>query len=119
MTLTASHSVDDHEAIMRLALGHVASRAVHALAHFRIADHLCSGPRSAAELARATQADERSLLRLLRAAAALGLVIEETEQRFRLTGVGAALRSDAPRHASSAAAAFGSATMWGAIGGLL
>jgi hypothetical protein len=104
---------------MRLALGHVESRAVYAFVHFRIADQLAEGTRSATELAGMTQTHERSLLRLLRASAALGLVSEETDCRFSLTPVGAALRTDAPGHASSAASALGSPPMWQAFGQLL
>jgi hypothetical protein len=101
---------------MRLALGHVAARTVHALAHFRIADHLAAGIRTAAELARVTGTHEASLLRLLRAAAVLSLVTEEEELGFALTPYGEALRADAPRHAASATLAMGEAVMWRALG---
>ncbi len=110
---------DPHESVMRLALGHVASRAVYAFVHFRIADHLTEGMQGVPELARISQTHERSLLRLLRASAALGLVNEETDGRFSLTPLGAALRTDAPRHASSAASALGGSSMWSAFGQLL
>jgi hypothetical protein len=119
MTPADLPSAADHQAVMQLALGGVASRAVHALVHLRVADHLQLGARNAADLARLTQTDERSLLRLLRASAALGLCTEETERCFCLTGAGAALRSDAPRHAASAIAALGSPAMWCALGGFL
>lgn len=103
---------------MRLALGHVAARVVHALAQFGIADHLAAGAQTPAELARITKTHEPSLLRLLRAAAALRLVVEHDEQRFALTPFGEALRSDAPRHAASAALAMGEEGMWRAFGQL-
>lgn len=109
---------DPHEYVMRLALGHVAARAVYALAYFRIVDHLAAGACSAGELARLTGADESSLLRLLRAAAALLLVNEEAESSFTLTPYGEALRSDASRHAASATLAIGHSGVWRAIGEL-
>lgn len=101
---------------MRLALGHVAARAVYALAHYRIPDHL---PASVANLAKATGTHEASLLRLLRAGTALGLMTEEHDGRFALTDAGAALRSDAARHAANAATAMGGAPMWQAFGEFL
>lgn len=111
-------SPDPHDYVMRLALGHVASRVVHALAQFRIPDHLAAGARTAAELAPLTRTHEPSLLRLLRAASALRLVDEEEGARFVLTSFGEALRADAPRHAASAALAMGGAGVWRALGEL-
>ena len=111
--------LDPHEHVMRLALGHVAARAVYALAHYRIPDHLAAAPSSAAELARVTGAHEASLLRLLRASTALGLMTEEEDRRFALTEAGAALRSDAPRSAANVAMAMGGAPMWQAFGEIL
>lgn len=103
---------------MRLALGHVAARTVHALAHFRIADHLAAGARTPADLARLTRAHEPSLLRLLRAATTLRLVAEDAEMQFMLTSFGDALRTDAPRHAAPATLAVGDAGVWRALGEL-
>ncbi len=115
MTLDSSEA---HAYVMRLALGHVASRMVHALARFRIADHLAAGLRTPAELARVTGTHEPALLRLLRAACALRLVSEDENLGFALTLYGEALRSDAPRHAASAALALGGQHMWRAFGEL-
>ena len=61
-----------------------------------LADHLASGPRTAADLAEATGAHAPSLARLLRALVALGLCGREATGRFRLTPLGEALRSDVP-----------------------
>lgn len=110
------NSTDAHEYVMRLALGHVASRVVHALVRFGIADHLAAGVRTPAELARVTNTHEPSLLRLLRAGCSLGLTNEEADERFVLTPYGEALCSDAPRHAASAVAALGGSGMWRAFG---
>ncbi|MCU1230056.1 MAG: tcmN 2 [Acidobacteria bacterium] len=109
-------SADAHSYVMRLALGHVASRTVHALVQFRIPDHLAAGVRTPVELARITRTHEPSLLRLLRAASSLGLVSEDTGPIFTLTPYGEALRSDAPRHAASATLAMGGTGMWRAFG---
>jgi hypothetical protein len=118
MTLPPLDSSDAHAYVMRLALGHVASRMVHALAQFRIPDHLAAGLRTPAELAQVTHTHEASLLRLLRAASALRLVSEDEHLGFALTPYGEALRSDAPGHAAFAALALGGPGMWAAFGDL-
>jgi hypothetical protein len=110
------NSDDPHEHVMRLALGFVASRTVHALVQFRIADHLAAGLRTPAELARVTSTHEPSLLRLLRAGCSLDLITEDAGERFTLTPNGEALRSDAPRRAASAVSALGGTAMWRAFG---
>src|SRR5215211_1603974 len=74
-----------------MATGYWVSQAVRSLA-----DHLASGPRTAADLAEATGAHAPSLVRLLRALVALGLCGREATGRFRLTPLGEALRSDVP-----------------------
>src|SRR5262249_36541084 len=61
-----------------------------------IADHLAAGPLDCAELARRTEADARSLYRLMRALASVGLFAGTDGDRFALTETGALLRSDVP-----------------------
>ena len=107
---------DPHDYVMRLALGHVAARAVFAMVQLRIPDHLVGRPRSAGELATLTGVHAPSLLRLLRASSALELCTEDAEQRFSLTSAGEALRTDAPRHAASAIQGMGSPSIWKAFG---
>jgi hypothetical protein len=109
-------SADAHAYVMRLGLGQVASRVVHALVQLRVVDHLAAGVRAPTELARLTRTHEPSLLRLLRAASSLGLVSEDAGPAFALTAYGEALRSDAPRHAASAVLAMGGTSMWRAFG---
>lgn len=109
---------DPHEYVMRLALAHVASGIVHALATLGIADHVASGLRTPSELARVTRTHEPSLLRLLRAASALHLLTEADEMRFALTPFGEALRSDAPRHAAAVTLAMGRPGLWNAFSDL-
>src|SRR5690606_5625992 len=65
-------------------------------ANLGIADLLKDGPRSADDLARATGTHSRSLYRLLRALASVGVFAEESDGRFRLTDLAEPLRSDAP-----------------------
>lgn len=88
-------------AVSQMATGYWVSQAVRAMAVLSLADHLASGPRTAADLAEATGAHAPSLARLLRAQVALGLCGREATERFRLTPLGEALRSDVPDSARS------------------
>jgi hypothetical protein len=57
---------------------------------------LADGPRTAEELAEVTRTHPRSLYRLLRALASLGVFTESEDRRFSLTPQGECLRSDVP-----------------------
>jgi hypothetical protein len=86
----------------------VTSRTVCVAARLGIADALASGPKSADELAGPMQLDAPSLHRLMRALANLGILTEQSAQRFALTSVGEALRTGAPGAARSSLMVFGS-----------
>jgi hypothetical protein len=77
------------------------SRAVYAGAVLGLPDHLADGPKTAAELAELTGSDTRSLERLLRALAGVGLFQSDTEGRYASTDLGDTLRSDLPGSLSS------------------
>jgi hypothetical protein len=66
------------------------------VAELGIADLLADGSASTEDLARATGTDEKSLYRVLRLLAALGVFDEHPYRRFSLTTIGDRLRSDAP-----------------------
>jgi hypothetical protein len=72
------------------------AQAVHATAKLGIPDLLEAGARTAADLAQATGTHARSLFRLLRALASLGLFVEKPDGTFALTPVGFGLTSAAP-----------------------
>ena len=76
--------------------GYWTSQMVLVVAKLGIADLLADGPRSAEELAKATGTHARSLYRLLRALASLGVFSEGGEGRFLLTPLAESLRSDVP-----------------------
>src|SRR5712691_4909452 len=82
--------------LRRLIDGFRASQVIHAAAALGLADLLGDESRTSDELAAATEADPRTLYRLLRALAALGVFREEAGQRFTLTELGLPLRTDAP-----------------------
>src|SRR5919112_2043844 len=84
-----------------MATGYWVSQAVRAMAVLGLADHLASGPRTAADLAEATGAHAPSLARLLRALVALGLCERDDAGGVYLTPLGEAMRSDVADSARS------------------
>ncbi|TFV37997.1 hypothetical protein E4K66_16305 [Bradyrhizobium frederickii] len=80
---------------------HVVARTVYAAAKLGLADQLASGPKSAAQLAGLLHVHARSLHRLTRALASLGILTERAEQRFALSALGDALKTGALLRRSS------------------
>jgi hypothetical protein len=76
--------------------GYWMSKAIYVTARLGVADHLASGPRSAEELAVATQAHAPALYRVLRALASIGIRSEVVPGRFALTPMASLLRSGTP-----------------------
>jgi SAM-dependent methyltransferase len=95
------------------------SRALYACAQLGIADLLNDGPRTAGELALATQTDPRSLHRVLRALASRGVFTEVDPGRFALTDVGAALRTGTPGSMRNAVLTLAGDWQWAAWGEFL
>ena len=82
--------------LMQLLFGFAASRAIGVAAELRIADLMKSGPKSAEELAGHTHVHARSLYRVLRACASVGVFSEDAQKCFSLTPLAEPLLSDAP-----------------------
>jgi SAM-dependent methyltransferase len=82
--------------VVHMIGGLLTSRAVYLAAELGLADLLSAGPRSAADLAQAAQADEAALYRVLRLLAALGVLTEPEPRSFGLTMLGDRLRSEVP-----------------------
>jgi hypothetical protein len=99
---TASQALPPHIQLIQMGRAHVVSRTVYAAAKLGLADHLASGPKSAAELAGSMKVHARSLHRVMRTLASLGVLTEKIGQRFALTSLGEALKSGAPGSARSA-----------------
>ena len=110
---------DPSAELMRLLNGYRVTQAIHVAATLGIADLLKAGPRSAADLASATNSHARTLYRVLRALAAVGLFREEADQHFSLAPMGQCLRSDAKRPVGPYAAFIGRPHHWQAWGDLL
>jgi hypothetical protein len=103
----------------RLINGYRISQAIHVAAVLGVADHMVAGPRASDEIAAAVGAHPRSLYRLLRALAAVGLFREHEHRCFSLTAVGEHLRSDAKRSLRPSAMYLGQAYRWQTWGHLL
>lgn len=84
------------EQMARMVVGYWVSQSIYVAAKLGIADRLAAGPQSAADLAAATATDPRSLYRLLRALASVGIFSEGADGRFGLTPLADCLRSDVP-----------------------
>lgn len=80
--------------VLQLASGYWLSRAVYVAAQLGIADLLKDGPKSAAELASATQTDSAALYRLLRALSSVGVFAESGARQFVQTALSETLRRD-------------------------
>ena len=82
--------------LMHLAAGKFVTQALAAAAELKLAERLVDGPRTAAEIADAMGVHAPSLYRLMRALAAVDVLIHDDSDRFQLTAVGQLLRSDVP-----------------------
>jgi len=72
------------------------SQAIYVIAKLGLADLLAAGPKTADELAQATEVQSAALYRLLRALASQGVFAEDAEHRFCHTPLSECLRQDVP-----------------------
>ena len=79
--------------LLRMIAGGWITQAIYVAAKLGIADLLEEQPKSNAQLAEATGADEESLYRVLRALASLNIFAETADGRFGLTPLAACLRT--------------------------
>lgn len=82
--------------VLQLASGYIASAALYVATTLNVADHLASGPKTMAELARATGANEDALYRILRLLASLGVFAETSQRTFGLMPAAELLRTGVP-----------------------
>jgi hypothetical protein len=85
-----------HAQMMQIMFGMWVTQIASAVGQLGVADLVAKGKVSVDELAAECGANPEALYRLLRAAAAIGLVGETAPRHFALTPVGETLRSDAP-----------------------
>ena len=108
----ASQALPPHVQLIQMGTASWVSAVVYAAAKLGIADHLAAGPRSAAELAGSTRTHGPSLHRLMRTLAGLGILTERDGQRFALTSLGEALKTDAHGSARATLIAFCGQAFW-------
>jgi hypothetical protein len=82
--------------LMQMLFGYAPARAISIVAELRIADLLSDGSKTAEELALTTKSHPRSLYRLLRACASVGIFSEDADKRFSLCPMAEFLRSNHP-----------------------
>lgn len=111
-------STDLTEQLMDLSVGYLRSAALHAATHWRIADLLADGPRSADDLAAEAGLNGPYLARLLRFLAANGVFRQEDDGRFALTPMAELLREDVPGSMRSYVDVRGHDIYWRAAAGL-
>lgn len=104
---------------MEMATAHWVSRIAYVAAKLELADHLANGPKRAEELAGATGTHAPSLYRLMRTLANLGLLSEDSANRFTLTPLGEALKKNAPGGARATILTLASETFCNGFGELL
>lgn len=92
----ANPNIPPPVAMLRMISGFWVSRAIYIAAKLGIADLVQDEPKTATELAEATGTHARSLYRVLRALASVGVFAEDGNGRFALTPLAATLQSDVP-----------------------
>jgi len=92
----AAQSLPPSAQLMQIIFGFMTPQAIAVVAKLGVADLLKDQPKTVDELAQATGAHSRSLYRIMRALASVGIFAEDDSGRFRLTPMAEPLRSDAP-----------------------
>jgi hypothetical protein len=88
--------VSPQQQMSRMLTGYWISQALYVAAKLGLADLLKDGPRTSDDLASATKTHPRSLYRLFRALASVGVFAEDDRRQFSLTPLADCLRSDVP-----------------------
>jgi len=82
--------------VLQIAMGYRLSRALQVVAKLGVADLLKDGPKSAEDLATATQTNPDALFRVMRVLAAMGIFAQIGPRKFALTPLSEKLRKDVP-----------------------
>jgi hypothetical protein len=106
-------------ALHALTFGATGTKLMAAAAELGLPDLMAAGLRSSADLARRTSTHRRSLQRLLRALAGIGLVVQASDDEFELTELGSALRSDSPESQQAVVTMLWGTENWSAWGELV
>jgi hypothetical protein len=118
-TAPAAPQAAPQQLILNMIRGYQGAQMISVAAKLRIADHLKDGPKTVAELAAGTKADEDTLYRLLRTLASMGIFTEDDGMRFRLNTAAESLRSGVAGSLRATAEVAGEDWMWRPWGALL
>src|SRR4051812_7614379 len=89
--------MEPSQQLFQIAGGYMLTAALYVIVDAGVADHLSSGPRSVAELAKATGTNEDALYRVLRLLASVGIFQEIGSRTFSLTPPAELLQKNHPR----------------------
>jgi len=109
---TALQQMPPDAQLMQLSMGCFVSQAIGVAARLGIADLVADGPKQSAELAAKTGTHERSLFRLLRSLASVGVFAENPGKTFANTAISETLRSDSPTSMRAMAIFMGDEAHW-------
>ncbi|MCP5527083.1 MAG: methyltransferase [Verrucomicrobiales bacterium] len=110
--MSTDHPPTPHERVMQLLMGKLAGQALTQIAELGVADELAHGPRTAAHLAEALDANEDALYRTMRALAAMGFFTESPGRVFANNANSETLRSAGPGSLRAFARWIGEETSW-------
>ena len=109
-------AVPPHVEMIRMGTAYWLSTLVYTAAKVGLADHLAEGPKSAADLAGATGMNPRALHRFMRTLASFGVLMQNGDDTFALTELGATLGKDAPGAARSTVLTMAGPWAWQSFG---
>jgi len=87
---------DVRQQMADMLMSYRVSQALRAYAELSVADHLATGPLTAAEIAQRERSAPETTFRLRRAGLTLGLLTMDSDDRFHCTPLLDTLRNDAP-----------------------
>jgi hypothetical protein len=116
---TMKDEMQPTQALQRMIVGSWITQAIYVAAQLGIADLLKDGSKSYDELATTTGVDARSVYRLLRALASVGIFAEGSSGYFELTPLAECLQSDRTNSLRAYAIKSGQAWEWQPWGHLL
>ncbi len=105
--------------IMQLSMGVFIAQAIYVGAKLGIADLIANGPRTTADLAAETGTHERSLYRLLRSLASVGVFTETADRTFANTPMSETLRADSPTSTRAMTLFMGDKAHWSVFADLM
>jgi hypothetical protein len=106
-------------ALGRMIGGFMVTQMIYVATKLGIADLLKNGPESIDKLAESAEADPRSLYRLMRGLASVGIFAETDDRHFEFTPLAELLRSEVPGSMRNFALWAGEALTWRPFGELL